>query len=126
MSEEQQELLVWGVGTSRTLRVHWLLAELELAYTTKPIGPRTGETKSTQYTALNPKQKIPLLIHGDLVLSESFAIMKHLRRSFDVLAYDQYQLTEEGLCRYDEIAAFCLMELDATSLYVIRRHEGLA
>jgi glutathione S-transferase len=125
MSEQQKELLIWGVGTTRTLRVHWLLAELGVTYKTKAIGPRTGETKTSQYTSLNPKQKIPVLVHGDLVLSESFAIMKHLRRSFDVLEYDAYQGTEEGLCRYDEIATFCLMELDATSLYVIRRHEGL-
>ncbi len=126
MSGRQQEMVVWGVGTSRTFRVHWLLAELGVAYTTQAIGPRTGETKTTAFTALNPKQKIPVLVHDDLILSESFAIMKHLRRTFQGLDYDEYQQTETGLCQYDEIATFCLMELDATSLYVIRRHEGLA
>lgn len=126
MSGQRQELVVWGVGTSRTFRVHWMLAELGVTYATKAIGPRTGETQTTEFTALNPKQKIPVMVHDDLILSESFAIMKHLRRSFQGLKYDPYQQTEKGLCQYDEIATFCLMELDATSLYVIRRHEGLA
>ena len=54
-------LTLWGVGTSRTIRPHWAMHELGLAYTTKPIGPRTGETKTAEYTKLNPRQKIPLL-----------------------------------------------------------------
>jgi len=43
-------LTLWGVGTSRTIRPHWAMHELGLAYTTKPIGPRTGETKTAEYT----------------------------------------------------------------------------
>jgi len=55
----QPELIVWGTGTSRTLRVHWMLAELNLEYDNKKVGPRTGETQTEAYKAINPKGKIP-------------------------------------------------------------------
>ena len=52
---EGPQLTLWGVGTSRTIRAHWAMFELDLPYTTKPIGPRTGETKTAEYTSLNPR-----------------------------------------------------------------------
>jgi glutathione S-transferase len=50
----QPELIVWGAGTSRTLRVHWMLAELNLEYDNRKVGPRTGETQTEAYKAINP------------------------------------------------------------------------
>ena len=71
-------LTLWGVGTSRTIRPHWAMHELGLAYETRPIGPRTGETKTAEYTKLNPRQKIPLLQDGDFRIGESAAIVAYL------------------------------------------------
>jgi len=122
---EPNKLTVWGVGTARTLRVHWMLHELGLDYDTRRIESRTGETQSSEYVALNPKQKIPALVDGDLVITESTAIMRHLRRICDKLPYDAYQTSLEGQAKYDEWLSFMLMELDATSLYVVRRHKDL-
>ena len=47
----------WGAGTARTLRPIWVAEELNLKYLLHPIGPRTGETQTEDYKALNPKQK---------------------------------------------------------------------
>jgi glutathione S-transferase len=118
-------LTVWGVGTTRTMRVQWLMFELGLDYETQRIESRTGETQNPSYLKLNPKQKIPSLLDGDFVVTESTAIMRHLRRCYDTLGYDQYQQTLEGQAVYDEWLSFMLMELDATSLYVVRRHRDL-
>ena len=68
-------LILWGVGTSRTIRPHWALHELDLSYEMRPILPRTGETKTAEFTALNPRQKIPLLQDSELTLGESAAIV---------------------------------------------------
>ena len=76
------DLTLWGVGTPRTLRAHWMLAELGLDYTLHPIGSRTGETMTDEFLALNPKHKIPVLRHGRLVLSESAAIVAYLSETF--------------------------------------------
>lgn len=119
------ELEVWGVGTTRTLRVHWMLHELGLPYSTHRIESRTGETTTDNYLTLNPKHKIPTLVHGNFAVSESFAIMRYARRLTDALPYDSYQQTAQGKAVFDEWASFLLMELDATSLYVVRRHDGL-
>ena len=123
--EGENTLEVWGVGTTRTLRVHWMLHELGIDYETHRIQSRTGETQTAGYLALNPKGKIPTLVDGDLVLSESAAIMQHLRRTRPVLPYDDYQASDAGRAAYDEWLSFILMELDATSLYVVRRHKDL-
>ena len=123
--DKPNKLTVWGVGTTRTMRVHWLLQELNLTYETHRIESRTGETTSAEYISLNPKKKIPTLVDGDIVITESMAIMRHLRRNYDNLGYDDYQLSIEGQCAYDEWSSFILMELDATSLYVVRRHKDL-
>ena len=69
---------LWGAGTSRTMRAHWMLAELDLPYERKPITSRSGETLTPEYTRLNPSQKIPALQEGDFVLTESAAIVNYL------------------------------------------------
>lgn len=37
-----------------------------------------GEQRGTEFTALNPNQQVPVLVHDDLVLWESYAIMQYL------------------------------------------------
>src|SRR5215471_1647134 len=76
------ELTVWGVGTPRTMRVHWMLLELGLEYECYPIQSRTGETHADAFKRLNPRHKIPVLRHGSFVLSESAAIIQYLSETF--------------------------------------------
>ena len=71
-------LILWGAGTSRTIRAHWALHELDLPYERRPIQPRTGETKTPEFTALSARQKIPLLQDKDMVITESAAIVTYL------------------------------------------------
>ena len=68
------DLTLWGVGTPRTMRAHWMLMELGLDYQMRPIQSRSGETRTVEFLALNPRHKIPVLQHRDLVLAESAAI----------------------------------------------------
>ena len=122
-------LVLWGVGTARTIRPHWALMELELPYTKRPIGPRTGETKTAEYTKLNPRQKVPLLQDGDFTLGESAAIVAYLASAY---ASPEHKLIPEiphDYAKWLEWCFFIVTELDSTSLYVMRRHgtnKGLA
>lgn len=111
---------VFGIGTPRTLRVHWALRELQLEYTTHPIFPRTPAMESAEFLAVSPGRKVPVLRHGDLILTESAAIARYLMDSFSA---ERWSIAERA--RIDQATFFTLMELDATALYVIRRHEGL-
>lgn len=118
-------LILWGAGTSRTMRPVWALHELGLPYEHRPILPRTGETQTPEYTALTARQKIPLLRDGDLTVTESAAIVCYLS---DTYGRDDNRLVpldprERACCL--EWCFFAIGELDATSLYVIRRHRDL-
>ncbi len=121
-----EPLVVWGVGTSRTLRVHWMLQELGLAYEVKGIQSRSGETQTAEFQQLNPRGKIPVLQHGDLVLAESAAIVTYLAETFgsDRALVPEARTRERAL--YDQWCFFIMMELDAHTLYVLRRHVDLA
>ena len=76
------DLILWGAGTGRTMRAHWMLLELGLDYQFHPIGSRTGETQADDFVQLNPRHKIPVLKHGSFVLTESAAIIQYLSNTF--------------------------------------------
>ena len=117
-------LEIWGAGTARTLRPIWMAEELGLKYKLFPIGPRTGETQTKEFTKLNAKQKIPLLKHDDFFLSESVAICRYLQRisnSKNIFIPQDYK----AIALEDEWCNFIYGELDETSLYVMRRHLDL-
>ncbi len=117
-------LTLWGVGTSRTIRPHWAMHELGLAYKTKPIGPRTGETKTAEYTRLNPRQKIPLLQDGDFCIGESAAIVAYLSRMYSTTERSLIPEATREYAAWLEWCFFIVAELDSTSLYVMRRHRA--
>jgi glutathione S-transferase len=118
------DLTLWGVGTSRTVRPHWAMHELGLPYTTKPIGARTGETKTAEYTALNPRQKVPLLQDGDFCIGESAAIVAYLSRTYSTEEKALIPVTQRNYAAWLEWCFFIVAELDSTSLYVMRRHRA--
>ena len=114
---------LWGVGSSRALRGHWALIELGLGYQSERIQSRSGETETPAYRRLNPRGKIPVLEDGALVLSESAAIVTYLAET-----YGNGRLIPAGgaaRAKYFEWISFISMEIDATALYVLRRHEAL-
>jgi glutathione S-transferase len=117
-------LTLWGVGTSRTVRPHWALAELNLKYETRAIGPRTGETKTSEYTKLNPRQKVPLLQDGDFCIGESAAIVAYLSRTYSTPDRALIPEPQRDYAKWLEWCFFIVTELDSTSLYVMRRHSA--
>lgn len=116
---------VWGIGTSRTFRPHWMLLELGLAYETREILTRSEAMNDPAFRRLNQRGKIPVLEDGELVIGESGAILFSLADRYRDRAVLAPQPATPERARFDDLCLFTLTELDAT-LYVIRRHEGLA
>ena len=119
MSNEEN-IVVWGSGTPRTFRVLWALHELGVDYDLKRIKTRTADMDGDDFVAISPGKKIPALQHGDIRLVESGAIVFHL--------YNHFSANNHNLVETSEIlkwSFFALMELDATALYVMRRHRDL-
>ena len=117
--------ILWGVGTSRTIRAHWALIELNLSYKTEIIRTRTTDTETAAFKSVNPRQKIPVLQDGTLTMGESAAIVTYLAESYSTEQVNLVPDNPKARAKYFEWMSFICMELDATSLYVLRRHWSL-
>lgn len=76
------KMKVYGVLPTRVLRVFWLLNELGLEYEWIPTAPFSEETRSPAFRALSPTGKVPVLVDGDVVLTESSAIQLYLAEKY--------------------------------------------
>ena len=117
--------ILWGVGTSRTIRAHWALIELNLSYKTEIIRTRTTDTETAAFKSVNPRQKIPVLQDGTLTMGESAAIVTYLAENYSTEQVSLIPDNPKARAKYFEWMSFICMELDATSLYVLRRHWSL-
>ncbi len=124
--EKTGKLVLWGCATPRTLRVHWALHELGLDYRCEPIQPRASGDLNEAFAKLNPQQKVPVLQDNDFVLTESAAIVNYLYAAYGPPAMSMAAGDPGKRASYDAWCYFVMTELDATSLYVLRRHVGLA
>ena len=77
----QQKLRFFSNPRSRARIVRWMLEECGAEYETVNLefGP---EMKSADYLAINPMGKVPALQHGDVVITETAAILAYLADLF--------------------------------------------
>jgi glutathione S-transferase len=73
-------LRLYGSARSRGVRTLWMLGELGLQYDHKDYVPRSAETKTPEYRALNPHGAVPTIDDDGFVLSESMAINLYLAK----------------------------------------------
>lgn len=104
---------VYGSIPSRASRVLWMLEEIGQPYEHVKAGPR-----DPQITALNLSGKIPVLVDGDAVISDSSAIMTYLADKHGALTYPAGSLERAA---QDSVFFTMLDELDAV-LWIAARH----
>ena len=78
-------LKLYGFGPSRSFRALWALEETGLAFEHIETALRKDATlensaKHPNYLALNSQGKVPTLVDGDKVLTESVAIVNYIAR----------------------------------------------
>jgi glutathione S-transferase len=69
--------LYWA-PQSRALRGLWALEESGLSYDREVVDIRTGDQSKPAYRAINPMMKVPVLVDGDTVVTESGAICAYI------------------------------------------------
>lgn len=75
------ELVFFTNPMSRGRTVRWMLEEVGQPYRTEVL--EYGTTmKSPEYLAINPMGKVPALVHGDVVVTETAAICAYLADAF--------------------------------------------
>jgi glutathione S-transferase len=72
----------YGSGSPYAWKVWLTLEHKELAYEWKQLSFDRGETRSPEFLAVNPRGKVPVLVHDDLVIAESNAIVEYLEERF--------------------------------------------
>src|SRR5258707_1315496 len=73
-------LRIYGSARSRGVRTLWIAAELGLEYEHLDYAPRSAETRTPAYLALNPNARVPTIDDDGFVLSESMAINMYLAK----------------------------------------------
>ena len=73
-------LRIYGSAKSRAIRVLWMVGELGIPYEQKDWLPRSPETRTPEYQALNPNSRVPTIDDDGFVLSESMAINFYLAK----------------------------------------------
>src|SRR5579872_750539 len=69
---------LYEFGPTRAIRARWTLAELGVDFEPVTVNLMKGEHRSPDFLKLNPAGKLPVLVDGDQVLTESVAIVLYL------------------------------------------------
>jgi glutathione S-transferase len=75
-------LKLYGTPPTRALRAIWLLNELGLEYEMVPVDLQKDEHLKPEFLAINPAGKVPALLDGEVLLTESSAIPLYLAEKY--------------------------------------------
>jgi glutathione S-transferase len=73
---------LYEFGPTRSIRVRWTLQELRVDFESIHVNLLAGENRRPEFLKINPAGKIPVLVDGDLVLTESVAIVLYLAEKY--------------------------------------------
>lgn len=69
---------IYHSAQARSTRVLWLLEELGLKYEVEKMSFDPASIGSTDFLAINPFGKVPVLVDGTMTMSESVAIVQYI------------------------------------------------
>jgi glutathione S-transferase len=73
---------LYGFAPTRSIRALWTLRELGVDFEFVNVNLVAGEHRRPEFLALNPAGKLPVLVDGDFVLTESVAIVLYLAEKY--------------------------------------------
>lgn len=115
--------LYTGARTPNGKRVRICAAECGMPLDLALLDFQKGENRSPDYLALNPTGKVPTLVHGDLVLWESAAILCHIANESGSALWPRQPVALADTLRW---LFFCSCHVDPyfTTLVVERLIKG--
>ncbi|WP_347986021.1 glutathione S-transferase family protein [Methylomonas sp. AM2-LC] len=81
MQQSELPLILYTHPMSRGRVVRWMLEEIGCVYETKLLEYGTS-MKAPEFLAINPMGKVPVLKHGEAVVTETIAICTYLAQAF--------------------------------------------
>jgi glutathione S-transferase len=82
MEKHDTSLTLYHCPQSRSIVARWMLGELGIPYRTRLVDVHTGSGRTPEFLAINPMGKVPTLVDGDAVITESAAICLYLAERF--------------------------------------------
>ena len=79
---ENTRMKLYGYPNSRATRALWALQEAQAEYDYVHVNVKAGAGKDQNYLAINPGGKVPTLVDGDLVITESAAICLYIGEKY--------------------------------------------
>ena len=73
---------LYEFGPTRSIRARWTLQELGVDFDAMSVNLPAGEHRRPAFLAINPAGRVPVLVDGDLVLTESAAIVLYLAEKY--------------------------------------------
>ena len=89
-------LKIYHAQGARSLRVLWLLNELDVDCEIVTVDMGAGEHQGDAFRKLNPAGKLPALVDGDVVLTESSAIQLYLAEKYPQRGFIPNALAERA------------------------------
>jgi len=113
---------LYEFAPTRSIRARWTLQELGVDFEAVTVNLLAGEHRSPAFLKINPAGKLPVLVDGDVVLTESVAIVLYLAEK-----YRDKGLIPIDLCERAQMIRWLLFtttELEQP-LWRIARHTSL-
>ena len=76
------KMKLYEFGPTRSIRARWTLQELGVDFEPIRVNLLAGEHQQPEFLKINPAGKLPVLVDGDLVLTESVAIVLYLAEKY--------------------------------------------
>ncbi|MDM9580287.1 MAG: glutathione S-transferase family protein [Nostoc sp.] len=73
---------LYEFAPTRSIRVRWVLQELGVEFEAISINMRAGEHRTPDFLTINPTGKLPVLIDGEHIITESVAIALYLGEKY--------------------------------------------
>jgi len=116
------KMKLYEFGPTRSIRARWTLQELGVDFEPIRVNLLAGEHRRPEFLKINPAGKLPVLVDGDRVLTESVAIVLYLAEK-----YSDKGLLPAGLHERAQVnrwLLFAATELEQP-LWRISRHTAL-
>ncbi len=109
---------LYEFGPTRSIRARWTLQELGMDFEAVSVNLPAGEHRRPGFLAINPAGRVPVLVDGDLVLTESAAIVLYLAEK-----YPEKDLLPRNLRKRAEVnrwILFAMTELEQPLWRIVR------
>ena len=116
------KIKLYEFGRTRSIRVRWTLQELGVDFEPIRVNLLAGEHRRPEFLKINPAGKIPVLVDGSLVLTESVAVVLYLAEKYSDKGLLPTDLEQRA--QVNRWLLFAATELEQP-LWRISRHTAL-